>query len=200
MRIPVEICYILDVNVLLRQGALRPGVCSTQRWSIVGVDEATEGASVRTSAGVNNLTLSYTVTDDCYRVQNYSYNICLKWIPCTFGGNRPYFVCPSIVNNQACRRRVAKLYLPPGEDLFLCRHCYNLTYYSCNESGDAHFTAMRRSRRAARKLGLGDPEDVYLMDRPKRMHKKTFERLRTDVVDAIEREQSAFGVAMHKFA
>ncbi|MGA7076057.1 MAG: hypothetical protein WBZ42_05885 [Halobacteriota archaeon] len=70
---------------------------------------------------------------------------------------------------------------------FLCRHCHNLTYYSCNESEDVHFTARRRTKRAARNLGLADPEDVYTMDRPKGMHKRTFERLREDVTDAIER-------------
>jgi hypothetical protein len=198
-RTPVETCYILDVNVLLRQGALRPGACSTQRWSIVEIDEATAGASISTSASVNALTLSYTVSDDCGCIQDYSYTVCLKWVPCNFGGKRPYFVCPSVGNNLACRRRTAKLYLPPGEDLFLCRRCYRLTYYSCNESGDLHFTARRRAKRAARKLGLTDPEHVYTMDRPKSMHTRTFRRLRQDVIYAIEREHRAFGVVVRKF-
>ena len=57
---------------------------------------------------------------------------------------------------------------------------------------------MRRSRRAARKLGLGDPEDVYIMDRPKRMHKRTFQKLRREVIDAIEREHWAFEVGTRK--
>ena len=35
-----------------------------------------------------------------------------------------------------------------------------------------------RTRGAAQKLGLVDPEDVYTMDRPKGMHKRTFQRLR----------------------
>jgi hypothetical protein len=29
---------------------------------------------------------------------------------------------------------VGKLYLPPGGRYFGCRHCYNLTYTSCQES------------------------------------------------------------------
>jgi hypothetical protein len=33
-----------------------------------------------------------------------------------------------------CGRRVGKLYLPPGGKYFGCRHCYNLTYTSSNES------------------------------------------------------------------
>ncbi len=33
-----------------------------------------------------------------------------------------WFVCPG------CSRRAKKLYLPPGEKAFLCRHCYDLSY------------------------------------------------------------------------
>lgn len=50
-----------------------------------------------------------------------------------FGGVRWWFVCPLIVNGQACRRRVGKLYLPPGHQDFGCRHCYGLSYRSRQE-------------------------------------------------------------------
>jgi hypothetical protein len=33
-------------------------------------------------------------------------------IPCRFGGARPYFICPGLVNGIACGRRVAKLHGP----------------------------------------------------------------------------------------
>jgi hypothetical protein len=33
-----------------------------------------------------------------------------------------------------CGRRVGKLYLPPCGRYFGCRHCYRLTYTSCQES------------------------------------------------------------------
>jgi len=33
-----------------------------------------------------------------------------------------------------CGRRVAKLYLPRGARYFGCRHCYDLTYLSCQRS------------------------------------------------------------------
>ena len=33
-----------------------------------------------------------------------------------------WFICP------ACRNRVGKLYLPSGEDVFLCRKCHDLGY------------------------------------------------------------------------
>ena len=36
-------------------------------------------------------------------------------LPCRFGGTRPYFICPVVVNGIACGRRVAKLH-GPGTD------------------------------------------------------------------------------------
>ena len=38
------------------------------------------------------------------------------------------------------------------------------------------------------------------MARPKGMHEKTFQRLQRDVIDAFEREQWAFGIAVPEFA
>lgn len=49
----------------------------------------------------------------------------LTTTPCHYGGNRFWFLC-------TCGRRVGALYL--GNNLFACRHCYNLTYSSRNES------------------------------------------------------------------
>ena len=39
------------------------------------------------------------------------------------GGKRYWFLC-------GCGRRAARLYLPPGQRVFRCRDCYNLTYRS----------------------------------------------------------------------
>ena len=63
-----------------------------------------------------------------------------------------------------------------------------------------HFTARRRTKTIARKLGLSDPEDVHTMNRPKDMHKRTFQRLRQDAIDAIEREQRAFEIVVRRLA
>jgi hypothetical protein len=49
------------------------------------------------------------------------------------GGVRWWFVCPLVVNGTPCRKRVSKLYLPPGSDFFGCRTCYGLTYRSAQE-------------------------------------------------------------------
>ncbi len=38
------------------------------------------------------------------------------------------------IGDVPCERRVGKLWLPPGAIYFGCRHCYGLTYRSCQES------------------------------------------------------------------
>lgn len=55
---------------------------------------------------------------------------------------RPWFRCP----RRQCRRRCARLYLPDGQDLFACRHCYRLLYSST--------LAQRRQLTAAARAAL----------------------------------------------
>ena len=71
---------------------------------------------------------------------------------CRFGGTRPYFICPGVVNGIACGRRVAKLY-GPGR-YFLCRHCYRLAHAS--QSEDNMDRTLRRANKIRQRLG-GDP-------------------------------------------
>ena len=51
-----------------------------------------------------------------------------------YGGQRLWFQCPAMVQGDPCRKRVAKLYFPPHAKLMACRHCYCLTYRSCQET------------------------------------------------------------------
>ncbi|HSV94796.1 MAG TPA: hypothetical protein VLH94_02375 [Spirochaetia bacterium] len=46
----------------------------------------------------------------------------LTWSKCNYGGERVWFLCP------ACNKRIGTLYRKPLSDIFLCRHCLNLTY------------------------------------------------------------------------
>lgn len=62
--------------------------------------------------------------------ERVDYRVDLVTTPCTFGGVRYWFICPLMVNDRPCRRRVGTLYLPPDARYFGCRHCYNLTYRS----------------------------------------------------------------------
>ena len=50
------------------------------------------------------------------------------------GGLRWWFECPLTVNGVPCGRRVGRLYLPPWARYFGCRHCFRLTYRSCQQA------------------------------------------------------------------
>jgi hypothetical protein len=65
-----------------------------------------------------------------------------------YGGRRWWFKCPST------RLRTSKLYLPPGADHFASRQAHDLTYRSCQESGEFG----RRCRRVARYTGRDEAE------------------------------------------
>lgn len=71
---------------------------------------------------------------------------------CNFGGERPWFRCPGVVDGEHCNWRVAKLYRPPRGDLYLCRHCYNLGYTTSRTSGDQLKQAELRYRPTYAKL------------------------------------------------
>lgn len=75
-----------------------------------------------------------------------SQTIPLTQTPCTFGGWRYWFLCPS------CIRKVGVLYRKPMKRQFLCRDCHKLTY---------QLTKYRRSRhevfmKAIHKLKCGN--------------------------------------------
>ena len=77
------------------------------------------------------LRLSYTLTRSG---EQADYHVRLTTTRPRFGGLRWWFLCPLSLNGRTCGRRVAKLYLPPRDRYFGCRHCHDLTYTSCQES------------------------------------------------------------------
>jgi hypothetical protein len=61
------------------------------------------------------LRLQFTVTDTRTDEQReYEYPVPLEYTKCNFGGVRPWFRCPGVVDGEECNRRVGKLYCPPG--------------------------------------------------------------------------------------
>ncbi|MHC4462183.1 MAG: hypothetical protein ACYS30_12255 [Planctomycetota bacterium] len=91
--------------------------------------------TVSTMDGENYARFQYTVTDRHSKEKtDYDYKVALQTTPCNFVGVRYWFTCPLSVNGVYCGRRVAKLYKAPGGNYFGCRHCYNLSYESRNET------------------------------------------------------------------
>jgi len=77
--------------------------------------------------------LTYFVSDRERNANSYDSEADLVTTPCNLGGVRYWFTCPW------CGTRVGSLYLVPGERLFKCRDCNNLTYRSCNRGTIGNF-------------------------------------------------------------
>jgi hypothetical protein len=181
----VEECLNLDIRRLHRDGHLKPGAYLTWAWERGEENKATIGIKVKKQA----VRLEYTVTRPDGEKKDYNYSVSISRTSCNFGGERPWFICPGVVNNVVCNRRVAKLYKPPGGDLFLCRHCYNLNYSSSQESGDEMARMRRKLRKLYRKLdskweGMAYS---YTPEKPKHMHWDTYREI-TNEINLLERE------------
>ena len=165
----VEACSSIDVNRLHKAGCLAPGWRGSWQWTCDG--EKVAWISMRAEEG--RLTLSYNYRRHGDEWQDVEEWVTIIWTPCHFGGSRPWFVCPGVVNGVACGRRVAKLY--GAGRYFLCRHCYGLAYASQSEGPSDR--ALRRASNIRMRLG-GEPGMLSpFPERPKGMHRRTYEHL-----------------------
>jgi hypothetical protein len=144
----VEDCRHLDANRWMREGILKPGVRHSGGWYWFRDAQRKEVASsigyeVNTLDGEGWVRLHYRVSRTG---EDLDYTLDLTTTAPRFGGLRWWFVCPLRVNGVPCYRRVGKVYLPPGGRYYGCRHCYRLTYTSCQESHkyDSAFRGLAR--------------------------------------------------------
>ena len=153
----------LDIRRMARSGALTPGRTSSWEWTVNDLVHS----SIRIRAETGMVTLSYTYRPREAAPEVINQFVDVETTPCTLGGSRPWFSCPT------CRRRVAVIY--GAGRLFACRRCQGLAYASQNESGDDRAT--RRAGRI-RKL-LGWPAGILNGPggKPVGMHWRTYQRL-----------------------
>jgi hypothetical protein len=106
-----------------------------------------------------------------------SQRIPVVWTRCHFGGDRPWFMC------LKCDRRVGKLY-NTGVRL-ACRRCLDLWYASQRRGAKSrsYLQALKLRLRLNGVASLTAP----IPDRPKRMHERTYQRLRRRL-ERYERE------------
>ncbi len=98
-------------------------------------------------------------------------------------GKRPWFCCPF------CNKRCGKLYRVSG--VYGCRRCHELTYATCQLSGNRLRYLSMRVRRLQRRLGMNVAADLFSPDyvgiddtptfKPKYMKQQTFDRLRLEL-------------------
>ena len=166
----------LDIDRLNPAGCLRPGYRGGWEWTRDGE----QVASLRFWRDANGLVLSYRVRDHGGEWQDVEQPTPIVWMPCRFGGGRPYFVCPGVVNGIVCSCWVTKLY--GAGRYFLCRHCYRLAYASQRE--DRYDRALRRANKIRVRLG-GEPGVASAFPtRPKGMNRETYERLQSAALNA----------------
>ena len=91
--------------------------------------------------------------------ESIDYKIHLQTTRPSFGGLHWWFTCTLLRLRGPCQRRVAKLYLALGCRFYGCRHYYNLTYESCQES-DKRLSFLRKHPEALMALLDGQLRDV----------------------------------------
>lgn len=132
----VEDCRSVSISFLTKHDYF----CGYRSGGIVwknyyGEETSSIGIAVSAMDGDNNVRFQYITTDrSTGEKTDYDYKVQLTTTPCNFGGVRYWFICPLSRNGVYCGRRVGKLYKAPGAKYFGCRHCYDLSYESRNES------------------------------------------------------------------
>jgi hypothetical protein len=168
----------LDVRWLARQGFLpQPGELrvAAVRWSVRG--EVRDWISVRSDGREPDvLTLEFRTRKRGEDWRDVVQRVALDRTPCTYGGTRPWFLCPR------CGARCAVLWSVTGS--FCCRACNGLAYSSTRES--AAERALRRADVLQKRLGNRRPSSVWdWPPKPKGMHRRTYDRL---IAELCERE------------
>lgn len=135
-----EQCCGLSICNLKKYGLLTGYDSGTISWTNSRTGQVTIVTLTADLQDATYVRLEYTLTDNAGNKTDYESEVGLVKTTCNYGGERFWFGCPW------CDRRVATLYLPPGEAEFRCRHCYNLTYWSRNRSRIAQWGYIGRER------------------------------------------------------
>ena len=102
--------------------------------------------------------------------RSFDFTVKIERTTCHYGGSRTWFRCPMAV----CNRRVAVLYL---DGVFACRRCHTLSYRTQRLGWLERI--LRNMETTKSRLGWHEGGNTVPGDRPKGMHVRTFERIRS---------------------
>lgn len=154
---------VLDVRRLQPETLRTPGRAFALNWTRDGKTDASINA--RTEA--DRLILSYRQRKHGGEWQAVAYPVRLEWTPCTYGGQRPWFICPI----NSCGRRVALLYLGGG-GVFACRHCCRLVYETQRKNSKDR--ARLKAQKIRAQMGWTGGIIMPTGAKPKGMHWRTY--------------------------
>ncbi len=182
----VEHSRSIDVNRLHREGCLRVGWVGGWQWTRDGETVA----SINLRAEADWLYLTYRAHVGGGEWEDVAETVRIVRVVCRFGGARPYFICPGVMNGMACGRCVAKLH--GSGRYFLCRHCYRLAHASQSE-GTCDRT-LRRANKIRQRLGGEPGMAAPFPPKPKGMRQRTYQRLRQRALEDEMRADEAFAL------
>lgn len=167
----------LDINQLVRGGSIPPRGRKTGalEWTSARTNEhyASIGYEINTDNPDSMWMRVYYTSTIRGKKHDMDYKIPLTTTKPHYGGRRFWFICPRT------GARAAVLHCPPGSKWFASRKAYNLKYHSQSEGPD--YRDINRMWKLKNKLG---GESFYR--RPKGMHRKTYDRLFDEIIQAEE--------------
>lgn len=164
----------IDIRRLARDGYLKAGMAYGWQWKRRGEVVA----SINVTVEVDRVWFNYRQRERGGEWQDMRYPVALDRTACHLGGERVWWRCPAV----GCGRRVAVLH---GGGVFACRHCHKLTYRCQRETDDDRATRRADTLRDRLKWepGILNGEGC----KPKGMHWRTFERLRAEHDEHVNR-------------
>ena len=130
---------------------------------------------LRQAGKANKIDLNYK-----YRNQSYSYSINLTKTACNYGNYRYWWLCPN------CSKRVSVLYCAGA---YVCRHCIGGKYGSQLEQPIDNL--FRRLNTIRARLGWQAGIIHGIGDRPKGMHRTTYNKIMCEYMNLVERALGA---------
>ena len=161
--------FKLDINRLVRQGAIKPGAyrsCSLKWTNSYTEEETAKGTITAEMKGPD---------DGWFRIQikGLSQHIRLVARPRHYGGRQWYFICPYM------NRRVSVLWMPSGAREFACRQRWGraVAYNSqCSDRVNRAHQGQARIKSTLCSIGGFDPDEWEFPPKPKWMRWKTYKR------------------------
>ena len=160
-----ESCRWIDVRRWHREGRLRPDQCLSVSWTRQG-EPFGEMFPITEHDAV--ILIYQSLSWGATKAKPILQQVAITWTGLHFGGQRPWFIC------RGCGRRAAVLYTTGG--LFECRRCRGLAYATQQES--PLFRNLTAAQKIRARLGGSLSTFDEFPDKPKRMHRRTYLRLR----------------------
>lgn len=181
-RTTVEQCHVLDVNALVRAGAIKPNVHMTATLKIGRGEVWFETCTLPWKA-------QYFRIRAMFGDQLVDNAIELATTRPPYGGLRWWFVCP------VTGKRVWKVYLPQRATQYASRQAYRLAYQCQSERPWQR--AIRRADKIRARLGGESCLDELFPEKPKGMWWSTYGRLLDKAYEVENRAELLLPGAAH---